>query len=220
MKNLINISDFNEIVKGMKAMKADLVYVKGNMLFGTDNNFTILKSYTLPNNIPIEPFTIITKTLSSEFFNNIIDVCLVIDTDSCKIYCPGTESRFEDYPNMISTIVNSKIEIIINNLYRDLYSPMIRKIQFDEITEDEYFQRFKSIKAGEGADLYIPFGNTQFGMYLYSGSIPMVKADKIYLNCYDLGNTFIAEYIIQKKKLGPIYLYFRYVKLEKSMCRA
>ena len=31
MKNLINISDFNEIVKGMKAMKADLVYVKGKV---------------------------------------------------------------------------------------------------------------------------------------------------------------------------------------------
>ena len=212
MKSLINIEDFNEIVKGMKAMKADLVYVKGKELFGTDNNFITLKHYTMPNIIPTEPFTIITKTLSSEFFNNIIDVYLTIDTDICKIYCPGTESRFEDYPKMIDTSINWRIECIINNLNRDVYNPMCRKIEFGEITDDQYFQRFKTIKSGEGADLYNPLGNSEFGMYLYSGAIPMVKADKIYLNCYDLGNTFIGEYIIQKKKLGPIYLYFRYIK--------
>ena len=216
MKSLINIEDFNEIVKGIKAMKADLVYVKGKELFGTDNGFTMLKHYTMPNIIPVEPFTIITKTLSSEFFNNIIDVYLTIDTDINKIYCPGTESRFVEYPNMININCNQRIESIISNLNRDLYSSMTKQIQFDEITNDEHFQRFKTIKAGEGADLYNPFGNTEFGMYLYSGSLPMVKADKIYLNCYDLGNTFIAEYIIQKKKIGPIFLYFKYVKLQKN----
>lgn len=216
MKSLINIEDFNEIVKGMKAMKADLLYVRGKELFGTDNNFTILKHYMMPNIIYSEPFTIITKTLSSEFFNNIIDVYMTIDTDCYKMYCPGTESKFNDYPNMINNSVNYRIEGIINNLNRDLSYPMTRKIEFGEITEDQYFQRFKIIKSGEGAELYNPLGNIEFGMYLYSGSIPMVKSDKIFLNCYDLGNTFIAEYIIQKKKLNPIYLYFRYIKLERK----
>lgn len=216
MKTLINIEDFNEIVKGMKAMKADLVYVKGKDLFGTDNNFTILKHYSMQNIVPVESFTIITKTLSSEFFNNIIDVYVTIDTDKYKMYCPGNKDRFKEYPSMINTSVNYRIENIISNLNIDLNNPMNKRIEFGEITEDQYFQRFKSIKSSEGADLYTPLGNIEFGMYLYSGAIPMLKSDKIYLNCYDLGNTFIAEYIIQKKKLNPIHLYFRFVKLQKS----
>lgn len=220
MKFILNIEDFNEIVKGIKAMKADLVYVNGGMLFGTDNNFTILKTYTIDTIIPIDPFTIITKTLSSEFFNNITDVYITIDTDSNKIYCPGNESRFIDYPDMINTYYNYKIESIINNLYRDINSPMTKIIEFGDITNDENFQRFKTIKSAEGADLYIPCGNTTYGMFLYSGAIPMAKADKVSLCEYDLGNVFISHFTILKKKLNPINLYIRYVKLEKNMYRA
>lgn len=220
MNDMINISDFNEIVKGIKAMKADLVYVKGNTLYGTDNNFTLLKTYILNTVIPVSPFTIITKTLSSEFFNSIIDVYIKIDTDINKIYCSANRGAVEDYPEMISTKYNDRIESIIANLSRDINPPFARPIYFGEITNDENFQRFKTIKSGEGADLYIPCGNSEYGLYLYSGAIPMVKADRIYLHIFDLGNTFIANFQIVKKKDSSVNLYIKYVKLQNSMYRA
>ena len=65
--------------------------------------------------------------------------------------------------------------------------------------------------------MYTPKGNQLYGMFLYSGAIPMVKADKLGLIIYDLGNTFIANYIISKKKLNPINVYFRFVKLQKGV---
>lgn len=220
MNNIINISHFNEIVKGIKAMKADLVYVKGNVLYGTDNNFITLKTYTMDTIVPINPFTIITKTLSSEFYNGIIDVYLNIDTNINKIYCTANKSAVDDFPEMINNSCNDRIEAIINNLNGDMNFPMCKIISFGEITNDENFQRFKTIKSSEGADLYIPCNNTTYGMYLYTGAIPMVKADKIYLTIYDLGSTFIANFRIDKKKLNPVNLWFRYIKLENSMCRA
>lgn len=220
MISIINISQFNEIVKGIKAMKADLVYVAGNTLYGTDNNCMTLKTYVLDTFIPVEPFTIVTKTLSSEFYNRIIDVNISIDTDINKIYCTANKSSVDEFPEMINNSFNDRIKNIVNNLTRDICNPMTRIIDFGEITNDEYLQRFKSIKSAEGADLYTPNGNSTYGMYLYTGAIPMTKSDKISLKVYDLGNTFIAEYIIYKKKINPVSLCFRFVKLENSMYRA
>lgn len=220
MNDMINISDFNEIVKGIKAMKADLVLVKGSMLYGTDNNFTILKTYEMNTTIPIDPFTIITKTLSSEFFNSIIDVYIKIDTNINKIYCPANRGAVEDYPEMINNKYNNKIDFMVFNLKRETSYPFSKPVYLGEITNDENFQRFKTIKSGEGADLYIPCGNNEYGLYLYSGAIPMVKSDKIYLHIFDLGTTFIANFHIVKKKDSSVNLYIKYVKLQNSMYRA
>lgn len=220
MNNIINISDFNEIAKGIKSMKADLVYVKGNTLYGTDNNFTILKTYILDTIVPIKPFTIITKTLSSEFFNSIVDIYIKIDTDINKIYCTANRSIVEDYPEMINNRYNDRIESIVSNINLSTNSQFTRCIYFGEITNDENFQRFKTIKSGEGADLYIPCNNTEYSMYLYSGAIPMIKSDKIILNIFDLGNTFIANFQIIKKKNNIVNLYIKYVKLQNNVYRA
>jgi hypothetical protein len=50
-------------------------------------------------------------------------------------------------------------------------------------------------------------------MYLYSGALPFVKADKIYLTIHDTGNTFIADFNIVKKKVNDVQVYFKFVKM-------
>lgn len=213
MISIINISQFNEIVKGIKAMKADFVYVKGNTLYGTDNNCVTLKTYTMETSVAVSPFTIITKTLSTAFYNGIIDVNIIIDTDINKMYCASNKSAVDDYQEMITLDLNHKIESIIASLSFDIHNPMGMIVDFGDITDDEYFERFKTIKSGDGADLYIPNGNNNYQMYLYSGAIPMVKADRVCFKAYDLGTTFIGNFTIIKKKTSPINLYFRFVKL-------
>lgn len=213
MTYIINISDFNEIVNGIKAMKADLVMVDGNTLYGTDNNCTILKKYVMNTIIPAEKFVIITKTLNTEFYNNITDVNIIIDLDIKKIYCPNNISNIQDKPEMINNIFINRIISMVTNLSYDITHSYIT--DFDEITDDENFSKIKNMKSADGADLYYPKNNIIYGMYLYSGAIPIVKADKLYLKIYDTGNTFIANFIIYKKKLAPLNVYFKFVKLQR-----
>ena len=213
MQYILNISDFNEIVNGIKAMKADLVLVKGDTLCGTDNNCTMIKTYKMNTNIPADSFVIITKTLSTEFYNNITNVNIVIDLEMNKIYCPNNVSYIEDKPEMIANSYIWRIEQMCSNLTQDMHRSRFNVI--GEITDDPNFEIIKSIKAADGAALYIPKGDKSFGMYLYSGALPFVKADKIYLTIHDTGNTFIANFNIVKKKVNDVQIYFKFVKLQR-----
>lgn len=211
MKYIINISDFNEIVNGIKAMKADLVMIQGDILIGTDNNCTMIKQYKMNSVIPVDNFVIITKTLSTEFYNNITDVNIVIDLEMNKIYCPNNVSYVEDKPEMIDNSYLWRIQQMYSNLTQDMHRSRFNVI--GEITNDPNFERIKAIKSAEGADLYCPKSDNNFAMYLYSGAIPMVKADKIHLTIYDTGRTFIANFHIVKKKINPVDVYFKFVKM-------
>lgn len=213
MQYILNISDFNEIVNGIKAMKADLVMVSGNVLVGTDNNCTIIKHYKMNTTIPVDKFVIITKTLSTEFYNNITDVNIVIDLDINKIYCPNNISYVDDKPEMIDNSYIWRLDQMCANLVQDMNRSSFNVI--GEITSDPNFEIIKSIKAADGATLYIPKDYFNYGMYLYSGALPFVKADKIYLTIHDTGNTFIADFNIVKKKVNDVQVYFKFVKLQR-----
>lgn len=212
MKYIINISQFNEIVNGIKAIKADLVMVNGNTLYGTDNNCMVLKTYNMNINIPCDTFIIITKTLTGEFYNNITDVNVVIDMDINKIYCPNNISYIEDKPEMIDNSNINRIMTMYNNLLYDTTN-CLDIVLFNDITDDENFVKIKNMKSSEGADIYYPNNNINYGMYLYNGAIPILKADKIHLTIYNLGNTFISNFIIYKKKSNPVSVYFRFLKV-------
>lgn len=216
MKYIISISDFNEIVNGIKGMKADLVKVSGKFLYGTDNGCITLKTYNMNNQVPVEDFTIITKTLSKEFFNNLTDVNVVIDTDINKIYCPNNESYAENLPQMIDNSFNNTIQGIVDRLNHTIALNCNTIVDIGDITNDEGFLKLREIKAADGAILYNP--DNVYGMYLYSGALPVTKSDKVYLKVYDTGNTFISNFSIIKKKLNPINVYFNFVKLN-NMCR-
>lgn len=216
MKNIINISQFNEIVTGIKAMKADYVVVEGDRLYGTNNTFSTFKFYNLPCYIPVPAFTIITKELSSKFFSNIIDTNIVIDTDTNKIYCPNHTAYASEANPMIDNSLTHRILSISERFYKDHMecerNPS-RMINIGEITDDIAFQRIKEMRAADGAELYIPKGISTYAMYLYSGALPITKSDKVYLYIEDLGNTFISTFSIHKKKLNPVQVNFRFIKI-------
>lgn len=216
MKNIINITHFNEIVNGIKAMKADFVLVRGKELLGTDNSCTMLKTYTMNLEIPAEPFTIITKTLSSNFYNSITDTNIIIDTDINKIYCPDNKS-FVD--GLVHNMIDNNMNDIINKIYYSLNASIIgvNSIDFGEITNDEYFEIIKNLKAPQGAAPYYPKGNSEYSMFLYSGALPVTKSDKVYLKGYDLGKIFISNFTVQKKKMNDVNIYFRFIKIGSNV---
>lgn len=211
MKTLINISDFNEIVNGIKAMKADLVCVYGNCLVGTDNTMTSLKTYMMNKTIVVEPFTIITKELSSEFYANITDTNIIIDTDEYKIYCPNNK-RYADTKNpVINPFVTENILQMFYRLNDNISRSKV--IELGDITNDEEFQTIKAMKAASGSKLYTP-KNEVYKMYLYNNAVPTVKNDVVYLTIFDCNdNTFIGNFRVQRKKINPINIYYRFIKL-------
>ena len=215
MKNILNISYFNEIVKGIKAMKCDFVCIYKDLLLGTDNTSSNLKIYKLNTLIPLTPTVLIVKELSSEFYNNITDTEIIFDFDECKLYCPNNKSYADSRINsMINLDLTLKILKMYDNIRLSIMNPMSNIIDFEDITNDEYFQQYKELRSIDGAQLYIPKGNSEYGMYLYSGALPFNKSDKVNLICYNEGNIFISKFTVFKKKLNPIDIYFKFVKIK------
>ena len=210
MKYILNIAEFNEIVNGIKALKASYVTVAGDLLLGLDEQNTHLKTYHMNINISIPPFTIITKELGTKFYANITDTNIVIDTDICKIYCPNNLSYANEVGPMVSidnlpaAMIHDRIMIEILNTSKTLYK---------EITDEPGFLEINNLKSSAGAKVYIPEVDNIYKMYLYKGAIPVNKNDKVFLTLYDLGNTFISKFTVCKKKLNPVDIYFRFIKI-------
>lgn len=214
MINIINISYFNEITTGIKALKSDIVCIYGDKLIGTDNTNTNIKVYKMNLEVPLAPVSIITKELSSEFFSNITDTEIIFDFDQCKIYCPNNKSYADNSKPILNTIITPNLVYRYNNLNLELGEAM-SVIDIGSIDNDSNFDYIKSLKAADGAKLYCPFGDDAYGMYLYSGALPLTKSDKVDLKIYNYGITFIGNFTVYKKKLNPINVYFKFVKMNK-----
>ena len=219
-KYILDIKFFNEIVKGIKNMKSDLVCIYGNVLIGTDNTMANLKVYRLDIPIPLNPVCIITKELSSEFYSNIIDTIIIFDMDEYKIYCPNNKS-YADGKNVMLTSEDIVINTInrYNNLLQNISNPSYKYIDFGDITNDDNFKYIKDLKSADGAKVYIPSKDSTYQMYLYKGALPMNKSDIVNMSIFDNGMTFITRFTIKKKKLNPIDVFFRFIKIEYSVSK-
>lgn len=215
MKYILNIAEFNEIVSGIKALKSNYVTVKGNMLLGLDEQNTHLKTYNMNTNITIPPFTIITKELGAKFYANITDTNIIIDTDMCSIYCPNNLS----YANEVGPMISfgnclSSSQMIYDRIMIELFNITNNgKILYKEITDEPGFLEINNLKSSAGAKIYIPEVDNTYKMYLFKGAIPVNKSDKVFLTIYDLGHTFIGKFTVHKKKLNPVDVYFRFIKI-------
>ena len=212
MKYVLNIEDFNEIVNGVKLLKTKYVCVVGNTLIGSDDQGTFISTYQMNRVIPLQPFTLITKELKTEFYNNITDTTIIIDTDICKLYCHNNLSYIEKCDPMIDLYYAQLLLMKYDSLNRNISNR--QTITYTkEITNDINFLDIQAMKSSDGARLYIPEGGEQYGMYLYKGIIPVNKNDKVFITVYDYGATFISNFTIYKKKMNPVNVYFRFVKL-------
>lgn len=213
MKYIIKIDAFNEIVNGTKAMKADYICVYNDLLIGTDYTMSSIKTYRMNASIPLNPFTIIPKEFSSKFFANITDTDIVIDTDESKIYCPNNKTYADESNPMIDNSITNNIIDIYYRLMNTINQVYYIK-SFGCIDSDPGFQKIRDLRAADGAILYEPNENISYGMYLYSGSIPVNKSDSTSLQIYDQGLTFISKFTVYKKKLNPVDIYFRFSKVK------
>lgn len=210
MKYIMKVSEFQEILKYIKAVKEDIILVYQNKMIATPFNKALLRVVQLPFNVSV-PFTIIYKNISSSLLDGLTDINIVLDFDINKIYCDNNKSIIDEEKELIYPIDTNIIA---------WYEDMIRKLPYSihtnlgYITDDPTFILKDKINTHEGCRFY---KNNGYIFSVYSGLLSVNAKDKVTLDVFDYQNTYIAAFGIYKPKLNPIYTFIRYLNLQKHI---
>lgn len=210
MKYIMKVSEFQEILKYIKAIKEDIVLVYENKIIATPFNKTLLRVVQLPFNVSV-PFTIIYKNISSSLLTGLTDINIILDFDINKIYCDNNKSIIDNEKELIYPLDTNIIA---------WYEDMIRKLPYGihknlgYITEDPMFILKDKISTHDGCRFY---KNSGYIFSIYSGLLSVNSKDKVSLDVFDYRNTYIAVFGVYKQKLNPIYTFIRYLNLQKHI---
>lgn len=205
---MINIKQFNLLIKTMKAMKCEMYMVFPDRIIGSDINCI---------------------TLTEVFLNTGIEhrsASIEINKESLK----AMEEAAKNYTATHSKeeIENASFDILFSYLgiarisdpplfisYNKLIGEMGRCVDTKlNIREDEEFENCLSLKSKDGMSLYIAKG--YYGIYpisIFTGLLPINKKDKVSLEIYEnTVSTFLAKFIIDKGFI-IINKYIKYIYL-------
>ena len=202
---IIPTIEFNEIIKALKLIKDDIITLYNGILYASDTYRTCLKCIRVNVNRSLN-FSLCGKEIKKDFLSTITDTEIVLDKDNYFIYCMNNLSN-----------INSGILIPTCNDIVDLYNKINLEAQYSKYTryenikEDQQFLDVLEKKSKDGAIMY---KKDKYIMFIYSGLLPINKADKVNLNIYDMGAYFISNFEIIKKKYETVNVFIRYMHLK------
>lgn len=174
----------NVCIELSKMMKADFAYF-GNCDYGIgcDMNFYVLKIIYF----------------SRDKFNPEIDT--FIDT---------YEAKNNEYNPFRNAVVEGNLMDIHNRFINTLngLSPIII---IDNCKDNDSFNEAINKPTKDGTTMYNI--NEIYRICMFKGLLPLNKADKVALEIYDLGESFIAKFIIRKPKNILIEEYLHCLKI-------
>ena len=195
-----------------KAMKTEYICLSNDLIIGTDKTFSSVvlvdskNTFYKPINLGI-PTTVLQTFIKEipEFIGN-KPVGDNIYIDYNKGYICVCD---EDYLQFDSVLGDKIVELFVTLTYSKSISLM--KLNYPNLREDEEFERCLALKSAQGAVMYHKDG---YCMSLFSGLLPINKADKVDLIIYPNEKYFTAEFKITKKKPNiEMYCMFRYLYL-------
>lgn len=201
----IELLHLNEAAKALK--QKDFQIVNYNFIIGLDNIDTCIKYTILDSNIfynqALEGMIVNTRELSA-FVKNI-----TIESEfKITQFASGYNTMWNINSNSgaqlffrrgSSNIINFNEEKILRG----------KSLLVDEIYINDDIQQVFSLRKNDGC-FYYKFQNKYF-ITLFSGILPLNKADKVYLSIYSNNSTsFIAKFRIKKKKFD-VYIYITYL---------
>ena len=200
MNNMVSVLIGNMNV--IKALKSKYIMVTPEYIYGLDEDFVILRCC-----IPI-------------YMTDIGKEAIFSMDDLKYLYDNSDYIKDLQYPN-INTIKLSFINSAPDFLLYDRYSlyPVFKESIFRtrmesypsvDLTNDPEFNRLQEYKSGDGIYMY---NHNGYLMSLYNNIIPRNKSDKVSLSISDQGPTFMACFTVDKKKIGKVHTYIRYIKL-------
>lgn len=181
---MIILDEFKKIYEQVKKMKSEIICVSGDMSYGADINFIMMK------NMPV---------------NNPLNIFIACKLSSLKAVVEGTASvnilTIPYYLNLFSDKQN-----LINMIK---YNPPT--VYKENIRLDESFYEFENYKATTGIFMY-RFNN--YTVSLYKGLLSLAKKDITELFIYDINDySFLAQFRVWKNKSLYIDHYTIYMKL-------
>lgn len=191
----ISIKEIQQIIQMLKNLKFPIVYSDGNILYGTDEDFCILRQIILPGGINIVPMCVSISILDDfikeyfyieEFMVN-GNTLLASGTIACNIIEPYLLNRMQ---RLICTINNMKSNNQPNIFLHDML-------------QNEMFAECIIKKASEGPSRIIIHNN--YIITVYKNLIPINKGDEVSLSIRDIDNeTFMCTFHVNKKKIKNI----------------
>lgn len=195
----INILEY--LFKVSKEVKSPLVYIKGNDLYGVDEQFVYLKHTKIDNIYGIN-IAFVSKDMNT-FLKNV---------DLNEIKFVGENILYSSFDNTLE--INNMD--MINNIERmamsiaNMTSYCPTKLTVSNMRELEDFENIMTFKSADGIGI---FRYQNYVMTLYNNLIPMKKADKLELTIYDLNErSFLSNFSIVRKK-SRIEVYIMYLHM-------
>lgn len=198
----ITLDLLKQLLGDVKVLKSEYVTYQNSALIGTDMNVIYLKltatstDYSLYGirGFNVKNMSVFAKECS--------------DNDILRLYGNTLVNTVNGHSVQISDIkTDEAIFLSANNLVSG------NPVYTVELTEDEIFNKIISGKTGDGATIIYVGG---YPVSLYSTLLPINKGDKTTIEIYNNGPTeptYVAKFIIEKKKKQIVDVYVRYLKI-------
>lgn len=192
----INILEY--LFKISKEVKSPLIYIKGNNLYGVDENFVYLKHTIIDNIYGID---IAFKTNDMNAF--------IKGVDLNEIKLVGSNILYSSFDNTVEINNNDmimNIERMIMNI-NNMTSYCNNKLLVSNIREIEEFENILAYKSAQGIGI---FRYQNYVMTIYNNLLPVKKADKLELMIYNINErSFLSNFsIIRKKSRIEVYIMY------------
>ena len=195
----INILEY--LFKISKEVKSPLVYIKGNDLYGVDEQFVYLK-HTKVDNIYGIDIAFVSKDMNA-FLKNV---------DLNEIKFVGQNILYSSFDNTLeinNTDMIMNIERMIMSI-NNMTSYCTNKLLVDNVRDIQEFEEIMAYKSADGAGI---FRYDKYVMSIYNNLIPVKKSDKLELVIYDLNErSFLSNFNIKRKK-QIIEVYIMYLHM-------
>lgn len=194
----INILEF--LFKVSKEVKSPLIYIKGNDLYGTDEQFVYLKHTKIDNMYGIN-ISFVSKDMNT-FLKN-------VDLNEIKFVSQNIlYSSFDNTLEINNMDMIMNIERMITSLSNitNSYNPLL----VENVRDIQDFENILAYKSADGIGI---FRYNHYVMTIYNNLLPIKKADKLDLVIYDLNNrSFLSNFLIKRKK-QIIEVYIMYLHM-------
>lgn len=184
-----------------KLVKSPLVYIKGNDLYGVDEQFVYLKHAKIENEYGIS------MAFSHQQMNNFLK-----NVDLNEIKFVGENILYSSFDNTLE--INNldlihNIERMINSI-NGMLTTSFKKVVVNNIRSIPEFENILTYKSADGIGM---FRYDKYVMTLYNNLLPIKKSDKLELNIYDINDrSFLSNFSIIRKK-ARIDVYIMYLHL-------
>ena len=200
MNNLQYTIRFKEIIEEAKVLKADIVFISGNTIYGTDSDFNYLKR--------------------TEFINDINLEIVYVQKDMVKFLKDATDTIIINDIVIQSNMINM---LYVNNPTHQLrFMRLINKVNelysyndtlfIDNIRANNKFEEAINLKSTQGMKLCIV---DNYIISLFKNLLPINKKDVVSLSIKDISDTtFLSTFIIKKSASTSILVDILYLRIK------